>query len=117
MRFTNPILNKVFLLLFLTGVLLTILLTTDPNKMPLVLIIVPFLLAGLVLYHLTKLLLLHKRGKSKSFSYNILPLSVAFLGVCLLLLSSLHQLTWKDTLLVAVFTVMLWIYLSRADFL
>jgi peptidoglycan/LPS O-acetylase OafA/YrhL len=118
MKHASPIMNKLFLVLTGTGVLLVFILFTDPNKIALPLLIVPFILIGFILYQVSfGLLSLKKSGASSRYSHKIIPLSIAFLGVCLLLLESLHQLTWKDSLLACGFTILLWLYVSRADFL
>lgn len=91
-------------------------LLTDPGKIALPLLIVPFILIGFVCYQVVEATLL-LRSNRKSPYIRIFPLSIAFLTVCLLLLESLHQLTWKDTALVGGFTMLLWLYVWKADFL
>ncbi len=110
------LLHKILVTGGLLAILLIFILSTDPHTIALPLIIVPFLLIGLVTYQLVRIILTLRTPKS-SFTYKIVPLMVAFMGVLLLLLASLHQLTWKDTLLLALFGILFWLYIWRADFL
>ena len=111
------ILNKLLLILAGAAVLLSITLLTDPNTIALPLLIMPFILIGFLLYQISSVVVVLKKKGDRIFLAKIIPLSVAFLGVSLLLLGSLHQLTLNDSLLVFGFTILLWIYLWRADFL
>lgn len=90
---------------------------TDPNKIALPLLIGPFLLVGYILYQITSLILSLITPTATAVFLKIFPLSVSFLGVVLLLLRSLGQLTWRDSLLTVIFVVLLWLYVWRADFL
>jgi hypothetical protein len=110
-------LNKIFLIV--TGVLslLLLLFLTDPNKLPLPFLIVPFLLLGFIIYHSVRLILILRAGDRHIFTSRLIPLSLAFFTTALFLLESLNQLTWKDTLLVGAFSIMFWLYVWRADFL
>jgi len=92
---------------------------TDPNKISLAFLLVPFILIGYASYLFIFLLIdLHSKSRtSKGVITRLVPLSFAFLIVSLLLLSSLGQLTVKDSLLVVGFTVLFLLYIGRADFL
>ena len=111
------ILHKLFLTLLAGSILVGLMLATDPNKIALPFLILPFLLVGFMFYQIVATATLLKRSHANKHWTRVVPLSVAFLGVCLLLLESLHQLTWKDSFLAAGFTVLLWMYMGRADFL
>ncbi|HSX23655.1 MAG TPA: hypothetical protein VLE74_00995 [Candidatus Saccharimonadales bacterium] len=110
-------LNKLFLSLIGVCTLVLFMLFSDPNKIALPLLIVPFILLGFIVYQMTAAVMAVKKSLKSTYLIKIIPLSVAFLAVCLLLLESLHQLTWKDSLLACGFTILLWLYVGRADFL
>lgn len=115
--FKKLLMNKLFLIFVSTGLLVLFVMSTDPNKISLPFVLIPFLVIGFILYHLTSLLLNLRKQQKRTFLVKTIPLSISFSGVCLLLLGSLHQLTWKDSLLVCGFTVLFWLYVVRADFL
>jgi len=115
--FKQDRLNKLFQGFVLVATLMSMLLYTDPNNIPLPLLVVPFLLIGLIVHGVTKLIIDRLALKSKSFAVRLLPISLAFMIVSMLLLRSLHQLTLKDSVLVCGFTVAFWLYVWRADFL
>lgn len=110
-------LNKLFLTLAFIAILLAILLYTDPTRIPLPLLVLPFLLVGLIVNGLMGLLLDKLAIKVKPFVLRFMPISMAFMVVAMLLLRSLHQLTLNDSLLVCGFTAAFWLYVWRADFL
>lgn len=113
----RPWLNKLFFTLILVIALGLLLILTNPNGVPLPVLIVPFLIIGGVIYITARLILDSRIGHMPPRAARLFALSLAFLGVALLLLRSLHQLTLKDTLLVCGFTLAFWAYVWRADFL
>lgn len=113
----NYMLNKLLVTLLILGCLLSMLLLTDPNNVALPVLVVPFILVGCMLYQIINIIMSKKKGKSLGYGERLLPLSIACLGVALLLLRSLHQLTVKDSLLVLGFAAAFWLYIWRADFL
>jgi hypothetical protein len=117
MKLKQTPLNKLFYILLIAGVLIGFLLVTNPSNVPLPVIVFPFLLIGMLFYQLALLVFTHGKVTPGRYLRRILSLSIAFMGVCLLVLESLHQLTWKDSLLTLVFTVFFWLYIWRADFL
>lgn len=117
MKTKSQVLNKFFVILLITGCFLGFMLTTDPNKVPLPLLIVPFILLGFILYQIASAVLLLSKSHRNSYLGKIIALSIASLGVGLLLLQSLNQLTWRDSLLTGVFAILFWIYIWKADFL
>lgn len=110
------IVNKLIGLGVIVAILFVFMLSTNPHEVALPLLMLPFLIIGVVTYKFG-ILANSIAGKQSAYKYKMFPLSFAFLVTCLMLLQSLHQLTWKDTLLVLVFTVLLWLYISKADFL
>lgn len=110
-------LNKLFLVAALIAVLLGLLMFTDPNRVPLTVLVAPFICIGLIIYHLSMLLMGALRSDTSRNAARMFCGSLAFLGVALLLLRSLHQLTLKDAFLVCGFTLAFWLYIWRADFL
>lgn len=110
-------LNKLFFAAASAVVLIGFIVLTDPRQVALPFIILPFVLIGNILYQLLAAIFLLKASNGNKYLNKIIPLSVSFIGVGLLLLQSLHQLTWRDTVLVLVFTLLLWLYIGRADFL
>jgi hypothetical protein len=117
MKSMSPLLNKLFLVITLVALLVVLLMLTDPNKVALPILIAPFICIGLIIYQLTKLFLSSTKKNIDNKAARMFAISVAFLGVALLLLRSLHQLTLKDTLLVCGFALAFWLYIWRADFL
>lgn len=116
-RNRHPLLSKILEILVAGALLVGYILLTNPNSVPLPLLLVPFVLIGFILYEVTSLAVRVISRDRAGIVPRMLPISVGFIGVALLVLSSLHQLTWKDTLLVILFTALLWMYLWRADFL
>lgn len=117
MKTRNQLLNKLFLTLLLTGCFVLFIGATNPDNVPLPLLIVPFILLGFILYQLVCSVFLLIKGRQNTSSIRIVASSIACLAVGLLLLQSLHQLTWRDSLLGAVFAILFWLYVWRADFL
>jgi hypothetical protein len=91
---------------------------TNPDRVSLAVLLVPFLLLGCLSYLLTSLVMGFRGGQTdRKIIGKLIPLSVSFLVVALLLLASLGQLTLKDTVLVVGFTLLFMGYVARADFL
>ncbi len=113
----NLFLNKLFVITSVTGCFMGFVLVTDPNTVALPLLIVPFMLLGLIFYQLVAAVLILGKKQKNSYLSKIIALSIASFGVVLLLLQSLNQLTWRDSLLTGIFAVLFWLYIWRADFL
>lgn len=111
----RSIVTVIFTVLFLVFVFLF----TNPNNVPLVLLIIPFILIGIIVYILSKLLidLTSNHVQSRAVYYKLAPLSLSFAVVAILLLASLGQLTLKDGILVLGFSLLFLIYIVRVDFL
>ena len=98
----RPHLNgKTFLLIALYGGFVTFLLTTDPKRLPVGILLLPivwlFLCLFIAAWYLLKLVF-KLRPLSRSKHY-LLSFLAAVLPSILLLLQSINQLTWRDTLL------------------
>lgn len=116
-QFKSKLLNKLLLITALTGVLVLLLMFTDPNRVALPVLIAPFICIGLIIYLIARIILSKNGALVTNNAARMFAASLAFLGVSLLILRSLHQLTLKDTLLVCGFTLAFWLYIWRADFL
>lgn len=116
-RKNHPILSKIVTIIVTATILVGYILLTNPNSVPLPLLLVPFIGIGYILYEATGLMMHLLVGGKKTLLARMIPPSIGFIGVALMVLSSLHQLTWKDTLLVILFTALFWLYIWRADFL
>lgn len=110
-------LTKIIALLALYAVGPIFMSVTNPQTVPLVLLIVPFLWAFLALF-VTSWLVLGRVGILSHGRRRLLLSGIgATLPVLLLVLNSIHQLTMRDFLIVITILTIITIYLSRADFL
>lgn len=115
--FKHKLVNKLFFTAFIALFLALLLLFTNPNQVALPVLVLPFVLMGVLVYQVVRLVLAWKTASLQSSAARLFAVSIAFLVVALLLLRSLHQLTLKDSLLVCGFTLAFWLYVWRADFL
>ncbi len=115
MRTKKYILNTLFLIFATTGVLTAFLLLTDPKKVALPLLILPFTLIEFIIYKAAMLAL--KSPRRSPYMTKIISIGLALIMIGILVLSSLGQLTWRDLSLMALFIVLFFLYLGRADFL
>lgn len=90
---------------------------TSPDKMPLALLIVPFLWAFASIFATTWLLCGLVGSLAVGRRRLILSGVIATLPVLLLVLNSIHQLTIRDLLIVLTIVGLLTLYMSRADFI
>ncbi len=89
---------------------------TDPRKLSIILLIVPFGLLFAAVFMTVSLLIkqfLPRMGQSKR---RIVAACIAGLPCFLLILSSVNQLTWRDVALVAFLSIILLFYANRARF-
>lgn len=105
--------NFVLLAAPFVGLVLFILFT-DPYKLPLALVPVPFLLIGVGLYRSVRFIS-QRAGLTKNKS-RLVAAIVTALVLLLGLLQSIHQLSIKDFLLLAGLLIGLTLYLRRIDF-
>ncbi|HSW85800.1 MAG TPA: hypothetical protein VLF79_04330 [Candidatus Saccharimonadales bacterium] len=89
---------------------------TDPSHVALPILLLPFLLIGFLVNQTSKLVIKFAKIKQSTAS-RLIPILLAFSVVAVMVLSSLHQLTWKDTVLILVFGILFALYIVRADFL
>lgn len=112
-------LRRIGVLLVLYGSLVGFLWNTDPTKLPAGLLLVPFGLLFASLYATVYYgLLVAKRTRQSSPRKRALAAFwLTSLPMFLLLLQSIHQLTWRDSLLFSVFVIICILYTGRANFL
>jgi hypothetical protein len=106
-------------LLLLYGLLPLFLMFTNPDKLPLPLLLVPFLIIFTALFLTVMFVGSHThflKGISTRRKYAIAGF-VAALPMLLALFQSLHQLTIRDVLIAVALIVGVIFYISRADFL
>jgi hypothetical protein len=96
--------------------LAVLLFLTDPQKVPVAILVAPFLLVGAALF-VSSLLFMRRffpdAGRRKQLTY-----AATFAGfpTFTLVLSSINQLTWRDGILVVVLVGCLIFYVSRLNF-
>jgi prolipoprotein diacylglyceryltransferase len=99
------------------GGFIAFLLLSNPQHLPAVLLIVPFILLFCGLFSLSRLLLGYLREPSKSTGSSVaIPLVIATIPTLLIILGTVSQLTPRDSLLAIVFGLGLVVYLRRARF-
>lgn len=89
---------------------------TDPEKIPLPLLILPFLWLFVVVFLSTKLVLQHRTKATKKQTLIVSSL-LACLLVLLFVFQSIHQLTIRDVLISLAIIGIAAVYLLRADFI
>ena len=111
--------KKYVQLTLLYGGLLAFFLTTNPGKLPVGLLLLPFIWLFIALF-MTVRLILAKRARKKEGELSrktwVRAAAVALLPTFLLLLDSINQLTLKDGLLFAVFVVLVIFYANKLSF-
>lgn len=90
---------------------------SDPSRISLAFLLVPFILCGIFVHELIYLFLVGFARRQTFVFKRVAPLSGAFFLVIILLLQSLNQLGIKDVLIILVLMIVFWLYLWRADFL
>lgn len=109
--------QKLILIVLLWLSLPTFLLTTNPEALPLPLLITPFILLGLALYMTcSHILRAVAPGMSSGRSRSISGIAT-FLPILLLVLASIGQLTIMDVAIVFGLLAVLIFYLKRIDFI
>lgn len=89
---------------------------TDPERLPIALLIIPFIWLFGVLFWIIRAVLSTKTAANKRQSGYIASL-VASLPVLLLLFQSIHQLAFRDVVLSVGIVALAAIYMFRADFI
>lgn len=114
----HPNIRKIGLALLPGILLLVFLFTTNPQELPLVLLLVPFLLLLLSIfsaaYFSFALLSFKSLARRRRL---VLSFCLALLPTALLLLQSINQLTARDSLLFSVFIFILVLYVARVNVL
>lgn len=104
-------------ILLLTLLLFIFLVTTDPNKISLPLILIPYVLASIIIYRLSVLILGRvyarsaNRAKIKLYSLLIAAVSINFA-----LLKSIGQLTVQDGLISLAIIIIAGLYINKFSF-
>lgn len=89
---SRHVLHTLFGLVSSFLVLVILLISTSPYKLPLVLLLLPSLALGVVVFFLSRLVqAIASQGQTL-----LVPIAVSLYVVLLSLLTSLQQLTWKD---------------------
>ncbi len=115
----QPLIGKFKKLIILVLVWVSLLLwlsLTDPRKLPIVLLMVPFVLLFAAIFLTVSLVISRFIPKVSSVKRRTVASSVAGLPCFLLVLSSVNQLTWRDVALIAFLSIFLLFYASRARF-
>ena len=89
---------------------------TDPRKLPIVLLIVPFALLFAAVFMTVSLIVRQFMPRLSVAKRRLAAACVSGLPSFLLILSSVNQLTWRDVALVAFLSIILLFYASRARF-
>jgi hypothetical protein len=89
---------------------------TDPRKLPIVLLIVPFALLFAAVFMTVSFVLKQFMPRMTVAKRRLAAGCVSGLPSFLLILSSVNQLTWRDVALVAFLSIILLFYASRARF-
>jgi hypothetical protein len=89
---------------------------TDPQKLPIVLLIVPFGLLFAAIFLAFSLLIRRFIPKMSRAKRRLIAACVSGLPTFILILSSVNQLTWRDVALIAFLSIFLLFYASRARF-
>jgi len=89
---------------------------TDPRKLPIILLIVPFVLLFAAVFMTITLLIRQFLPHMSVTKRRLAAGCISGLPCFLLILSSVNQLTWRDAALVAFLSIFLLFYASRARF-
>lgn len=110
----NSMKKNILKLLAVVGILLILFLTTDPQKLPSIMLIVPFIIFFLLIFFAAKWVLLRRIANPKKAA-RVAILSAA-LPTLLFVLLSLGQLTVKDVATTAILFILSYFYISRNSF-
>lgn len=107
--------------ILLTGViplvfLITLLLTTNPYHLPIVLLVLPFLLIFFITYQGISLLFSKSRLTNNKKKQKVNASLFAGAIVTLALLESIRQLSWRDLIIITILIVGLSFYIRRVNF-
>lgn len=104
-------------ILLLILILFVFLLTTDPNKISLPLVLIPYILASIIIYRLSALIL----GRIYADSVNrpkikLYSLLIAIISINFALLKSIGQLTVQDGLISLSIIIVASLYINKFSF-
>jgi hypothetical protein len=104
------------LILALLAISLTVfLLFTNPEKLPLPLLLIPFILLASLLYVLSNFVISFIFSDMKQRRVRLISVVVATLPTLLLILASIKQLSVRDTAIIVALLVVLTLYMKRID--
>ena len=100
--------KRLIILLGIYLVVLVFFISVNPEKLPLILLLLPFLLIFLVMY-LSLIFVLDTFFKIKSQPKRLIAFSVSIMPVLLLIIQSITQLTLRDVLLsISIVVIVVW---------
>lgn len=111
---------KIFLLVLLYLSLPLVIFLTNPNKLPLPLLILPVLLLFFIIYTTIYIILTKRFNKSRLISKTrmiVISGIAAIMPVLLLVLASIRQFTFRDIVLALALVICVSWYLLKVDFL
>lgn len=117
MKLFSKLSYQIVFLLVIYGFGVVFFLLIDPRTLPLVLMIVPFLWAFVALFSTFWVIMSHFEVFGSKKRRVILGGVASSLPVLLLVLSSIHQLTFRDVVISVAIVSLVGFYMSRADFL
>lgn len=111
----NSLNRKYLLVIALSSfALITFMVFTNPNQVPLYLLLVPFILIFIIFFVLIRLLLIFFAGEKNDLTkFNLLSIVISIVAVNLILLRSVDQLTIQDAVLSTSVTVILAVYINK----
>ncbi|HEX5456588.1 MAG TPA: hypothetical protein VFW77_04455 [Candidatus Saccharimonadales bacterium] len=106
--------RKIIKILLLTSALVAFLLLTDPNKISLLFVLVPYVLAGVIMYLVLSLVLQALLNGLIEFSkVRLYALIITVLSINFALIKSIGQLTFQDGVISLAIMIVSVIYISR----
>ena len=117
MAFNIKQVQKLIIIVLMWVSLPLFILLTNPENLPIPLLVVPFLLLYATLYMSARLSLMYLTPNLTMGRTRLIAMLIAGLPTLLLVLASIKQLTIRDTAIVVGLLVFLVFYLRRIDFL
>jgi hypothetical protein len=113
-RPTDMIVRKILKILSLTSVLILFLIMTDPKNISLLFVLVPYILAGLIMYLVISLLLqVLLNGLIAAPKLKLYALIITVLTINFALIKSIGQLTFQDGAISLAIMIVSVIYISK----
>ncbi len=117
MSFMFKQVQKLTIVLLMWVSLLVFILMTHPERLPLPLLVTPFLLLIAVLYVSARFMLTASFKDISAVRVKTMSLIFAMLPTLLLLLASIRQLSMRDSAIIIGLLILLLFYFRRLDFL